>query len=80
MARPDPPALERAALDYLGRYASSAENLRRVLLRRLARAGGVAPAEAKRDIDAIVARYLAAGLLDDAAYAAHQAARLRRRG
>src|SRR5262249_24182027 len=29
-----PEVLERWALDYLGRYASSAENLRRVLMRR----------------------------------------------
>jgi len=29
--------LERWALNYLGRYASSAENLRRVLLRRVRR-------------------------------------------
>jgi regulatory protein len=76
-------ALEKAALHYLGRYASSSANLRHVLMRkvtRAARAHGGDPAQGARLVDAIVARYLAAGLLDDAAYAAERAASLRRRG
>ena len=78
----DRDGLERAALGYLARYASSSENLRQVLLRRLARASGerVAAAAQMRLVAAIVERYLAAGLLDDAAYAAQQAESLRRRG
>ncbi len=74
--------IEKWALAYLERYASSAENLRHVLLRRARRrsaADGVADGEAVRAagavIDALVARYRAAGLLDDDAYAAGQARR-----
>lgn len=74
--------IERWALAYLGRFASSAENLRRVLLRRMRkrlvdnREAAVAAAPL---VDAVVARYRASGLVDDAAYAAGRArARLRR--
>jgi regulatory protein len=74
--------IERWALAYLGRFASSAENLRRVLLRRVRRRlpeDREAQAVAATAIDALVARYRAAGLVDDAAYAAGRArARLRR--
>src|SRR5712691_9392233 len=67
--------LEKWALAYLERYASSAENLRRVLQRRVwrwARANGGA-GEVDREavgvagalIDALVARYRAAGLIND---------------
>jgi len=76
-------ALETAALDYLARYASSRASLRRVLARRVARAaaaGRIAAADGARLVEEIVARHVAAGLLDDAAYAAQQAASLRRRG
>lgn len=76
-------ALESAALDYLGRYASSSESLRRVLMRRIgrmARTNGLDPDEGARLVAELVARYLANGLLDDAAYARQQALRLSRRG
>lgn len=78
-------SLENAALLYLGRYASSAGNLRRVLMRKVARAArGEAEEEAHalgvRMVDALIARYLASGLLDDRAYAAQKAASLARRG
>jgi len=75
--------LENAALHYLGRFASSSANLRRVLLRKVARsvrAHGTDPAEGAGLVEAIIARYLQSGLLDDAAYAAQKAANLRRRG
>jgi regulatory protein len=75
--------LENAALHYLERFASSSGTLRRVLLRKVARsaaAHGTDPAEGERLVDDIVARYLRSGLLDDRAYAAQQAASLRRRG
>jgi regulatory protein len=75
--------LEEAALHYLERYASSSANLRRLLMRRVARAArhhGSDPAEGERLVAAIIERYLRAGLLDDAAYAAQQTASLRRRG
>src|SRR5712691_8366345 len=76
--------LEKWALAYLERYAGSAENLRRVLQRRVrrrARANGAGDASADDEavraagglIDALVARYRAAGLIDDAAYAAGRA-------
>jgi regulatory protein len=75
--------LENAALHYLERFASSSANLRRVLMRKVARsarAHGTDPAEGAGLVDAIIARYLQSGLLDDAAYAAQKAASLRRRG
>jgi regulatory protein len=78
-----PELIERWALGYLGRFASSAENLRRVLLRRLRRrmpAGSEALRQAAVAVEAVVARYLEAGLLDDAAYAEGQARAWHRRG
>jgi regulatory protein len=78
-----PELLERWALAYLGRFASSAENLRRVLLRRVRRrpaAGSEVVQAAVPLIDALVERYRHSGLLDDAAYAAARAHSLHRRG
>jgi regulatory protein len=80
--RIDAALLERWALGYLGRFASSAENLRRVLLRRVRRRlpdEREATTQAAPLIDALVGRYRESGLVDDAAYAAARArARLRR--
>jgi regulatory protein len=74
--------IERWALAYLGRFASSAENLRRVLLRRVRKRlseDREAAADAAALIEGLVARYRASGLVDDASYAAGRArARLRR--
>jgi regulatory protein len=72
--------LERWALHYLGRYASSAENLRRVLMRRVRRRSLEATPAAVALIDALVVRYRESGLLDDAAYAAARVQSLHRRG
>ncbi len=72
--------LERWALGYLGRYASSAENLRRVLTRRVRRLSPEAISPAKPLIEALVIRYRESGLLDDAAYAAGRTESLNRRG
>jgi regulatory protein len=72
--------LERWALGYLGHYASSAENLRRVLMRRVRRHAPEAVQPARPLIEAIVTRYREAGLLDDAAYAIARATSLYRRG
>jgi regulatory protein len=75
--------LENIALHYLGRYASSSANLRRVLLRRVERAAaahGADPAEGAKLVEDLVARYLRSGLIDDRAYAAQKAASLQRRG
>ncbi len=68
--------IEAWALFYLGRYASSAENLRRVLERRVRRrvASDDEAVRTARDlIEELVARYRTTGLLDDAAYAAGRA-------
>ncbi len=70
--RMTPDRLHRIALHYLERYASSTENLRRVLMRRIARAAhahGTDPDEGAAMVEALVARLAQAGLLDDAAYA-----------
>jgi regulatory protein len=79
----DAALIERWALHYLGRYASSVENLRRVLSRRARRRLDIdreALAEARALIDALVARYRESGLVDDAAYAGAQARTRLRRG
>jgi len=78
-----PELLERWALSYLGRFASSAENLRRVLLRRVRRRsppGSAAVKESAPAIDALVEGYRRSGLLDDADYAAQRVRSLNRRG
>jgi len=75
-----PELLEEWALRYLGRYASSAENLRRVLMRRVRKRSAENAAEVRPLIDALVARYRESGLLDDAAYAAARVQSLHRRG
>jgi regulatory protein len=78
----DAALLAEWALSYLGRYASTAENLRQVLRRRVRRR---LAAEGSRDredsaaveplIDALVARYRETGLVNDATYAAGRARR-----
>jgi len=76
--------LENAAVHYLSRFASSSGNLRRVLMRKVARAtrdGEEGQAEASaRMVDSLIARYLEKGLLNDRAYAAQAASSLARRG
>ena len=72
--------LERWALHYLGRYASSAENLRRVLTRRVRRRAPEAVPAAAALIEALIVRYRESGLLDDAAYAAARVQSMHRRG
>lgn len=79
----DAALIERWALHYLGRYSSSAENLRRVLSRRARRRlndDREALAEARTLIDGLVTRYRESGLVDDAAYAGAQARSRLRRG
>ena len=78
-----PELIEGWALAYLARYASSAENLRRVLLRRARNRGSSVPqarAETAALVDALVERYRGSGLLDDVAYAAARVQSLHRRG
>jgi regulatory protein len=78
-----PDYLQRATLAYLERFASSAENLRRVLLRKVekrCRLRGEDPAEFRDQIDEVVARCVRGGLVDDTRYAQARVATLRRRG
>ena len=78
-----PAYLERAALFYLERYAASAESLRRVLMRKVRRsaeAHGSDPAEGAATVEALIVRFVGAGLLDDGLYARGQALSLVRRG
>lgn len=78
-----PAYLERAALFYLDRYATSADNLRQVLRRKVARSARVHdsdPAAGHAAIEALIARFLDSGLLDDGRYAEARARSLSRRG
>lgn len=75
--------LQNAAVFYLERYASSAEGLRRVLRRRVSKARLLeAPVMDNVDeaIEAVVQKFVAAGLLDDRAFAQTKARSLHRRG
>ena len=78
-----PERLERVALFHLERFASSAENLRRVLMRRVRKSvqvHGTDPAAGAEMVEALIARFVRSGLLDDKTYAEGRAARLHRRG
>ncbi len=78
-----PAYLQRAAMAYLERYASSAENLRRVLRRKVdkrCRLRGEDPSEFHEMIDDVVAKSLRTGLIDDTRYTEARVATLRRRG
>ena len=75
--------LENAALHYLQRYATSAENLRRVLKRKIERSckfHAADPAEFYAAADALIERYTSSGLLNDRVYAEAKVSSLRRRG
>src|SRR4051794_13970370 len=75
--------LQNAATFYLERYPSTAEGLRRVLNRRVRRAEMAdAPVmeNVKQTIDAIVAKFVDAGVIDDRAFAQTKARALHRRG
>ena len=76
-----PRSLKNAARYHLERFASSSDNLRRVLSRRVlsrrversARTHDTDRAEGLEAIDEIIARFEAAGLLDDQIYARNRA-------
>jgi regulatory protein len=75
--------LQRAALAYLERFASSAENLRRVLRRKVetrCRLRGEDAEPFLELVDPVVARSVSSGLVDDRAYAEARVASFRRRG
>ena len=78
-----PKSLENAALFYLQRFATSAANLRRVLMRKVERSArfhNTDPTEGAQWVDALIARFAASKLLDDALYAESRAHSLRRGG
>lgn len=78
-----PERLEKAALHYLERYATSAENLRRVLMRRVHRSAQLHDTDPDIGAEAItdlITRYRRAGLLDDVGYATGRAGSLHRQG
>lgn len=71
------------ALAYLERYASSKEQLRRVLMRRVDRSaamGEVDRAEAQGWVDELIGRLGTAGVVDDRTFALARAQTLARRG
>lgn len=75
--------LENAATFYLERYPSTAAGLRRVLNRRVRKAEMAdAPVidNVKQTIDAVVAKFVDAGVIDDKAFAQTKARSLHRRG
>jgi regulatory protein len=75
--------LQNAATFYLERYPSTAEGLRRVLNRRVRKARMLeAPVMDNVDqaIDAIVAKFVDSGVIDDKAFAQTKARALHRRG
>ena len=75
--------LENAALFYLQRYATPADNLRRVLLRKVKRSCTFHQVEAESFtplVDDLVTRYMAVGLVDDTVFARARVTSLRRQG
>jgi regulatory protein len=75
--------LENAAASYVARYDTSSTRLRAVLMRRVQKARHEeAPviADVEAVIDAIVARYVGTGIINDARFAERLAGRLHRRG
>ncbi len=87
---PDKAALHQAALSHLARYASTSAGLEKVLFRRIARWARQADGEretiaaavtmAQRAAKEVVQRLVAAGAVNDAAFAAARARRLARTG
>lgn len=78
-----PTYLDNYAKFYLERYASSAENLRRVLYRRVWKScahHGTDEGEAQGWVDDLVTRYVGAGLVDDRNYAEGRTRALFRQG
>lgn len=81
-SRPPPPLtaakLEELALAYVARFATSAAKLGRYLRRKLRERGWEGAGEP--DPQGLVARFVAAGYVDDAGFARSRASSLRRRG
>ena len=78
-----PRHLENAALHYLSRFATSAENLKRVLMRKVARSAYYHDTDAEEGgavVEDLIRRFLDSSLLDDGVYAKARAASLHQRG
>lgn len=78
-----PAYLDAVALWYLGRHAATARSLEQVLMRRVLRSSrhhGDPPEEGAAMIEALIARYRRAGLIDDAAFAEARVQSLFRQG
>ena len=78
-----PEYLEKSALFYLERYATSVENLRRTLLRKVRRsaeAHGTDADAGAEAVEALLARFQRSGLLDDEVYAQGRCQSLLRQG
>lgn len=79
MPRPlDPTRLEELALAYVARFATSAAKLEGYLRRKLRERGW--DGEGEPAVAALVARFVAAGYVDDAAFARARSGSLLRRG
>ncbi len=75
--------LQNAGLHYLNRYASSSENFRRVLQRKIQKSEhyhGSVPEECQDWVNEIIQRYQECGLLNDDVYALSRVGSLRRQG
>ena len=75
--------LMNIALYYLERYESSAENLRRLLQRRILRAemkGAAVPVEAQAWIDSVIKEVSRLGYVDDGRFAASMVEKYRKAG
>ena len=70
--------LDELALAYVARFATSATKLERYLKRKLRERGW--DSEGEPDLDALVARYVELGYVDDAAFARAKSGSLLRRG
>jgi regulatory protein len=76
--RIDGEALERLALQYLGRFATTRAKLRAYLLRKLRERGW--EGEGEPPVERLVERFAGLGYVDDKAFASSKAAALGRRG
>ena len=74
----DRPRLEELALAYVARFATSAGKLERYLLRKLRERGW--EGEGAPPVEAIIARHVELGYIDDAGFARARAGSLLRRG
>jgi regulatory protein len=74
----DQEALQRLALHYVGRYATTCAKLASYLRRKIGERGWAGAEDA--DIDVLVSRFSDAGYVDDAAFAEARSLALTRRG